>query len=146
MAAKQDKRPRASNGRFVKKRSAASKGSGSSAEVSSGRAEKVRSDTLPAREGHEGTVPLAILTLAIVLAVLGFAVHFLWVGALVLMGVLWGVMVAERQQRHGTVKGLAAEIVTTVVDEAKGLMDATSGSDVDEAATSSRSTERTGTV
>jgi hypothetical protein len=73
-------------------------------------------------------VPLAILTLAIVVAVLGFAVHFLWIGALVLMGVLWGVMVAERQQRQGTVKGLAAEMVTTVVDEAKGVMDATSGS------------------
>jgi hypothetical protein len=61
--------------------------------------------------------------------VLGFAVHFLWIAALVLMGVLWGVMVAERQQRRGTVKGLAAEIVTTVVDEARGVMDAASGSD-----------------
>jgi hypothetical protein len=88
-------------------------------------------------------VPLAILTLAIVVAVLGFAVHFLWIGALVLMGVLWGVMVAERQQRQGTVKGLAAEMVTTVVDEAKGVMDATSGSDPDGAPTSSRSTDRT---
>jgi hypothetical protein len=76
-------------------------------------------------------VQLAILTLAIVAAVLGFVVHFLWVGALVLMGVLWGVMVAERQQRLGTVKGLAAEMVTTVVDEAKGVMEAASGSDDD---------------
>jgi hypothetical protein len=72
-------------------------------------------------------VQLAILTLAIVVAVLGFAVHFLWVGALVLMGVLWGAMVAERQQRHGTVKGLAADMVTTVVDEAKGVRDAAAG-------------------
>jgi hypothetical protein len=76
--------------------------------------------------------------------VLGFAVHFLWVGALVLMGVLWGVMVAERQQRQGTVKGLAAEMVTVVVDEAKGVMDATSGADPEGASTSSRSTDRTG--
>jgi hypothetical protein len=74
-------------------------------------------------------VQLAILTLAIVVAVLGFAVHFLWVGALVLMGVLWGAMVAERQQRHGTVKGLAADMVTTVVDEAKGVRDAAAGSE-----------------
>lgn len=81
---------------------------------------------------------LAILTLAIVVAVLGFAVHFLWVGALVLMGVLWGTMVAERQQRHGTVKGLAAEVVTTVVDEARGVMDATAGSDADGAPSSSQ--------
>jgi hypothetical protein len=66
----------------------------------------VRSVTPPAREG---TVQLAILTLAIVVAVPGFADHFLSIGTLVLMGVLWGVMVAERQQRPGTVKGLAAE-------------------------------------
>lgn len=144
MAAKQDKRPRASNGRFVKKRSSASKRSGSSAGVSSDHAEEVRSDTPPAHEGREGTVHVAILTLAIVVAVLGFAVHFLWIGALVLMGVLWGVMVAERQQRQGTVKGLAAAMVTTVVDEAKGVMDATSGSDPGGATPSSRSADRTG--
>jgi hypothetical protein len=135
MAAKQDKRPRASNGRFVKKRSSVSKRSGSSAGVSSDRAETVRPVTPPAREG---TVQLAILTLAIVVAVLGFAVHFLWIGTLVLMGVLWGVMVVERQQRQGTVKGLAAEMVTIVVDEAKGVMDATSGSDADGVTSSSQ--------
>jgi hypothetical protein len=87
-------------------------------------------------------VPLAILTLAIVVAVLGFAVHFLWIGALVLMGVLWGVMVGERQQRQGTIRGLAAEVVTTVVDEAKGVVDATSGSSPG-APTSSRPMGRT---
>jgi hypothetical protein len=107
-------------------------------------AEEVRSDTPPAHEGREGTVHVAILTLAIVVAVLGSAVHFLWIGALVLMGVLWGVMVAERQQRQGTVKGLAAAMVTTVVDEAKGVMDATSGSDPEGATPSSRSADRTG--
>jgi hypothetical protein len=139
---KQDKRPRASNGRFVK-RGSASRRSGSTAGVSSDHAEQVRSDTPPAGERHEGVVSLAILTLAIVIAVLGFAVHFLWVGALVLMGVLWGVMVAERQQRRGTVRGLAAEMVTTVVDEAKGVMDATAGSDPEDAPTTPRSTDRT---
>jgi hypothetical protein len=95
--------------------------------VPSDRTESVRSDAPPARGG---TGHIAILTLAIVVAVLGFAVHSLWSGSLVLMGVLWGVMVAERQQREGTVKGLAAEMVTTAVDEARGVMDATSGSDV----------------
>jgi hypothetical protein len=139
MAPKQDKRPRASNGRFVKKRSSAARGSGSTVGVSTDRAEGARSVTPPAREG---AVPLAILTLAIVVAVLGFAVHFLWIGALVLMGILWGVMVAERQQRQGTVKGLAAEMVSTVVDEAKGVMDATSGSDPERATPSSRSADR----
>jgi hypothetical protein len=95
--------------------------------------------TPPAREG---AVPLAILTLAIVVAVLGFAVHFLWIGALVLMGILWGVMVAERQQRQGTVKGLAAEMVSTVVDEAKGVMDATSGSGAEKTSPSPRAADR----
>ena len=141
MAPKQDKRPRASNGRFVKKRGSASRASGSPVGVSSGRTVGVRSVTPPAREG---AVQLAILTLAIVVAVLGFAVHFFWVGALVLMGILWGVMVAERQQRRGTVKGLAAEMVSTVVDEAKGVMDATSGSDPERTRPSSRSEDREG--
>ncbi len=95
--------------------------------------------TPPAREE---AVPLAVLTLAIVVAVLGFAVHFLWIGSLVLMGILWGVMVAERQQRQGTVKGLAAEMVSTVVDEAKGLRDATSRSDSERATPSSRPADR----
>jgi hypothetical protein len=69
--------------------------------------------------------------MAIVLAVLGFALHFLWIGALVLMGVLWVVLVAERQERHGTVKGLAAEMVMTVADEARGVMDAASPPEAD---------------
>jgi hypothetical protein len=138
MASKQDKRPRARNGRFVK-RSSASTRSASPAGVSSDRTVNVRSDAPPAREG---TVQLAVLTLAIAVGVLGFAAHFLWIGALVLMGILWGVMVAERQQRHGTVKGLAAEMVTTVVAEAKGVMDATSGSEGDGVDPSSRPADR----
>ena len=111
--------PRASNGRFVKRRSSASKGLGS----------EVVSQRPPSQ--HEGTVRLALLTFALVLGVLGFALSLLWVAALVVMGILWGVMVAERKQRDGTVKGLAAELVTTVVDEAKGVMEATSGSQPD---------------
>ena len=111
--------PRASNGRFVKRGSSASKGLGSA----------VVGQRPPAQ--HEGTVRLALLTSALVLGVLGFALSLLWVAALVVMGILWGVMVAERKQRDGTVKGLAAELVTTVVDEAKGVMEATSGSQPD---------------
>jgi hypothetical protein len=51
-------------------------------------------------------------------------------------------MMAERQQRQGTVKGLAAEMVSTVVEEAKGVMDATSGSDPKKATPSSPSADR----
>ena len=90
---------------------------------------------------HEGMVQLALLTLALALAVLGFALSFLWIGSLVVMGILWGVMVADRTQRRGTAKGLAAELVTTVVDEAKGVMEATSGSRPDSGAPSSQTRE-----
>ena len=91
---------------------------------------------------HQDTVQLALLTLALALAVLGFALSFLWIGSLVVMGILWGVMVADRTQRRGSVKGLAAELVTTVVDEAKGVMDATSGSRPDSGTPSSPTREQ----
>jgi hypothetical protein len=68
---------------------------------------------------REGSVRLALLTLAILFAALGFALSFFWIAALVLMGVLWGTMLAERPQRQGTVKGLVTEMVTAVVDEAR---------------------------
>ncbi len=122
--------PRASNGRFVKRRNSASKRPASSVSEVSEVSEVVSQDQSSQREG---TVQLALVTLALVLGVLGFALSLFWVGALVVLGILWGVMVAERKQRHGTVKGLAAELVTTVVDEAKGVMEATSGSDPDSA-------------
>jgi hypothetical protein len=72
---------------------------------------------------REGSVRLALLTLAILCAALGFALSFLWIAALVCMGVLWGVMLAERPQRQGTVKGLVTEMVTAIVDEAKDVGD-----------------------
>ena len=80
---------------------------------------------------REGSVRLALLTLAILFAALGFALSFFWIVALVLMGVLWGAMLAERPQRQGTVKGLVTEMVTAVVDEAKDVRDAAPGSDPD---------------
>jgi hypothetical protein len=119
---------RAKNGRFVKRRGAVSK----------------RTTGAPDAAGPvttappEGVVKLALLTIAIVLAVLGFALSILWVGALVVMGVLWGVLVAERSQRRGSAKGLAAELVTTVVEEAKGVMDATSAPKSDPGSTEGR--------
>jgi hypothetical protein len=111
--------PRARNGRFVKRRNAGSPRSGRT-----GRRSPAERAARP-----EGTAQLALLTLAIVLGVLGFALSFFWVAALVVLGALWGVLVAERTQRRGTAKGLAAEMVSSVVDEAKGIRDATAGSD-----------------
>jgi hypothetical protein len=82
---------------------------------------------------REDSVRLALLTLAILFAALGFALSILWIAALVLMGVLWGAMLAERPQRGGTVKGLVTEMVTAVVDEAKDVGNATTASDSDAA-------------
>ena len=85
---------------------------------------------------REDSVRLALLTLAILCAALGFALSFLWIAALVLMGVLWGAMLAERPQREGTVKGLVTEMVAAVVDEAKDVGAATTASDSDAASKS----------
>jgi hypothetical protein len=131
----QEKPPRASNGRFVKRTRAASKKSAGSADrgptrldVSSDQFGVVRDSPSSRREG---SVRLALLTLAILFAALGFALSFFWIAALVLMGVLWGAMLAERPQRQGTVKGLVTEMVTAVVDEAKDARDTAPGSDPD---------------
>ena len=86
--------------------------------MSSDQADVVRHGPLSRREG---SVRLALLSLAILFAALGFAFSFFWIAALVLMGVLWGTMLAERPQRQGTVKGLVTEMVTAVVDEARDV-------------------------
>jgi uncharacterized membrane protein len=134
MPRRQEKRPRASNGRFVKwTRSAAEKSAGSAGRGPTQRDVSDQSDVSPhgLSPRREGSVRLALLTLAILFAALGFALSFLWIVALVLMGVLWGAMLAERPQRQGTVKGLVTEMVTAVVDEARDVRDAAPASDPD---------------
>jgi hypothetical protein len=128
------KRPRASNGRFVKRTRAAKDSAGSSGPgPTRGDASSEKSDVVPhgPSSRREERVRLALLTLAILFAALGFALSLFWVVALVLMGVLWGAMLVERPQRQGTVSGLVAEVVTAVVDEARDVRDAASGSDRD---------------
>ena len=137
MTRREEKRPRASNGRFVKRtRTAAKESAGSAGRGPTGRdVSSVPSDVAPhgPTSRREGSVRLALLTLAILFAALGFAVSFFWIVGLVLMGVLWGVMLAERPQRRGTVKGLVTEMVTAVVDEARDVRDAAPGADPDAA-------------
>jgi hypothetical protein len=117
------KRPRASNGRFVKKTRAGSK-KRATASQRPGDPPSGASGVVRHRGAErEGSVRLALLTLAILLAAIGFALPFLWVGSIVLMGVLWGAMIAERPQRQATVTGLVTEMVTAVVDEAKDVVD-----------------------
>jgi hypothetical protein len=136
MAETQESPPRASNGRFVRRTRSASRkpartagrGSGRGA-VSSDRPGAVQHDPSSQREG---SVRLALLTVAILCGALGFALSFLWIASLVLMGVLWGVMLAERPQREATVKGLVTEMVAAVVDEAKDVGDAANAPSPDE--------------
>jgi hypothetical protein len=49
-----------------------------------------------------------------------------WIASLILMGILWGTMAMERQRQRGE-KGLLAEVVEVVVDEAKDIADSASG-------------------
>lgn len=133
MAATKEKRPRASNGRFVKRTRAATKKTAPSTGQGSTPGAAVSDDSGVARHRptaqREGSIRLAILTLAILLAAIGFALPVLWIGALVLMGVLWGAMIAERPRRQATVSGLVTEMVTAVVDEARDVVDPSAGSD-----------------
>jgi hypothetical protein len=100
--------PRDADGRFVKRR---------------------RSRSATTKSGHDsgesrtvGLGQIATLTFAIILGVAGFAFAVFWIGALVLMGILWGTMAAEHQrQQAGRRKGVLAEVVGVVVDQAKDV-------------------------
>jgi hypothetical protein len=75
-----------------------------------------------------GVRQLAILTLAIVLGVAGFAFSVFWIGSLVVMGMLWGTMAVDRQRPTDGGKGVLAEVVEVVVDEAKNVADSAGSS------------------
>jgi Flp pilus assembly protein TadB len=76
--------------------------------------------------GRQETSRLAdqvvLLALAIVFGVIGFAVHFLWFGSIVLMAVLLGLIVSEMRSRRG--QTVISEVVATVMVEAKSVADA----------------------
>jgi hypothetical protein len=71
---------------------------------------------------------LAILTLAIVLGLVGFAFSVFWIGSLIVMGILWGAMAAERHRPTDGGKGVLAEVVEVVVDEAKNVAESAGSS------------------
>jgi hypothetical protein len=77
-----------------------------------------------ANGARAGIEQLSVLSVAIVLAVIGVAVHALWIVAIVVMAVLWGMVAADLRRERG--RGVMAEVVTTVVDEAKGVAHALS--------------------
>ncbi len=95
MASTQSERPRAANGRFLKQHNSGQR--------------------------TEGVGQLALLSLAIVAAVVGFVFSFFWVAALVALGILWGSMAAERQRRSRSGKSVIAEVVDVVVEQAKDV-------------------------
>ena len=72
-----------------------------------------------------GVGPLALLTPAILLGLIGFLVPACWVGSLVLMGVLWGSVAMKRQQLSGG-RGVLSEVVDVVVEEARDVADSAS--------------------
>jgi hypothetical protein len=84
----------------------------------------VRQRTATSRS-QAGVGQLALLTSAIVLGLLGFLVSVCWVGALVLMGVLWGSVAVRRQQLNNS-RGVLSEVVDVVIDEAKDVADSAS--------------------
>lgn len=75
-----------------------------------------------------GVRQLAILTLAIVLGVAGFAFSVFWIGSLIVMGMLWGTMAVDRQRPTDGGKGVLAEVVEVVVDEAKNVAESAGSS------------------
>jgi Flp pilus assembly protein TadB len=104
--------PRDADGRFVKRRR--TRASATSKDVA-------QSSEVRHRSRSAGLGQMATLTLAIILGVAGFAFAVFWIGALVLLGILWGTMAVEHQQQAGRTKGVLAEVVEVVVGEAKDV-------------------------
>jgi hypothetical protein len=79
-----------------------------------------------------GTGAVGGLALALVLGALGFLASIFWVGAMIIMAVLLGVLVAERRSvtraRRG---GVVAEVVAAVIEEVHEITDSTSRSEAD---------------
>ena len=112
MTANSNSPPRDADGRFVKRRR--TKVSTNTKRLNN--SSEVRHHGRSAGLGH-----MAILTLAIILGVAGFAFAVFWIGSLVLLGILWGTMAVEHQQQAGRTRGFLAEVVEVVVGEAKDV-------------------------
>lgn len=116
MARRSEAPARDRRGRFIERREVRSSGS-----QTGGRS---RTDARRAGIGK-----LTVLSLAMVMAFLGFVFSLFWIASLVLMGILWGTMAMEGDRRPGERKGLVAEVVGVVVDEAKDVAEFASGHD-----------------
>ena len=77
------------------------------------------------------TAELGGMLLAFLFGGVGFAVRVLWIPALVVMAVVFGLILAERRSSK-TTKGVVPEIVAHVVSEARDIYQAASGSSGEE--------------
>jgi hypothetical protein len=69
---------------------------------------------------------LAVLTVAIILGAVGFVLHILWIGAIIVMAVLWGSMISGRQVGVRKPRGVVSEVITAAVDEVREITDSLS--------------------
>jgi hypothetical protein len=99
MASTRNERPREANGRFVRRRRPVARN-----EVAKAQGSWKAAST-------EGVGQIALLTVAIFVGIVGFAFKVFWVGALVLLGILWSSLAAERQRQSRTGKSVIAEVV-----------------------------------
>ncbi|HEY1444840.1 MAG TPA: hypothetical protein VGF51_08065 [Acidimicrobiales bacterium] len=71
--------------------------------------------------GRRRAEQLALLSLAMIAGVIGFVLVIFWGIALILLGILWGMMAMERQRYAEPERGVLAEVVDVVVDAAKDV-------------------------
>ena len=71
--------------------------------------------------GRRRAEQLALLSLAMIAGVIGFVLVIFWGIALILMGILWGMMAMERQRYADPDRGALAEVVEVVVETAKDV-------------------------
>lgn len=100
-----------------------------------GRGDQASSATRPSVRQAE---QIAILALAILLGLVGLAVHVVWLGSIVLMSVLLGLIAADVRGRRG--RG----VISVLVAEAKNVAeDVTSGGSLEEDGSEPRSAAST---
>jgi hypothetical protein len=78
--------------------------------------EATRSQTSARQAEH-----LGLLSLALLFALVGLAVHVLWFVAIVLMAILLGLTASELRSNRGG--GVVSDVVSTMMSESKSLAD-----------------------
>jgi hypothetical protein len=88
----------------------------------------------PSSSGRSSTAELGGMLLAFLLGGVGFAVRIFWIPALVVMALVFGLILADRRASKGGkgAKGVVPEIVANVVNEAREIYQAASGTSEEE--------------